>query len=74
MGILALQPGCDDQADRRDVIARDVASLPPGEFGLSGKTVIVGTATSPIELVTVHPAGRKAMDAASWWRGRQATT
>jgi methionyl-tRNA formyltransferase len=56
------------------VIARDVAALAPGEFGLSGKTVIVGTATSPIELVTVHPAGRKAMDAASWWRGRQATS
>ena len=51
-------------------IARDVPALAPGEFALSGKSVVVGTATQPIELVTVHPAGRKAMDAASWWRGR----
>lgn len=50
-------------------VARDVPRLEPGEFGLAGKAVVVGTATEPIELVTVHPAGRKAMDAASWWRG-----
>lgn len=51
-------------------IARDIATLAPGEFALVGKAVLVGTATDPIELVTVHPAGRKQMDAASWWRGR----
>ena len=51
-------------------IARDVPPLAPGEFALVGKAVLVGTATQPIELLAVHPAGRKAMDAASWWRGR----
>lgn len=51
-------------------IARDVAPLPPGTFELAGKAVVVGTSTQPIELLAVHPAGRKAMDAASWWRGR----
>lgn len=51
-------------------IARDVPRLEPGVFALSGKAVLVGTATQPIELVRVHPAGRNAMDAASWWRGR----
>ncbi|MBU1587333.1 MAG: methionyl-tRNA formyltransferase [Actinobacteria bacterium] len=50
--------------------ARDVPRLGAGEFALVGKAVMVGTGTEPIELVTVHPAGRKAMDAASWWRGR----
>lgn len=50
--------------------ARDVPRLAAGEFALVGKSVMVGTATEPIELVVVHPAGRKAMDAASWWRGR----
>jgi methionyl-tRNA formyltransferase len=50
-------------------VARDVPRLEPGEFGVVGKAVLVGTATEPIELLTVHPAGRKAMDAASWWRG-----
>lgn len=51
-------------------IARDTPRLAPGEFALVGKLVLVGTATEPVQLVTVHPAGRKAMDAASWWRGR----
>jgi methionyl-tRNA formyltransferase len=51
-------------------IARDVPRIPAGDFALVGRRVVVGTATDPIELVAVHPAGRKAMDAASWWRGR----
>ncbi|CAN5287726.1 methionyl-tRNA formyltransferase [soil metagenome] len=54
-------------------VARDLPRLSPGEFALVGRAVLVGTATDPIELVTVHPAGRKAMDAASWWRGRAST-
>ncbi|TAL41859.1 MAG: methionyl-tRNA formyltransferase [Salinibacterium sp.] len=53
-------------------IARDHSRLSPGVFALDGKAVLVGTATEPIELVQVHPAGRKAMDAGSWWRGRHA--
>lgn len=55
----------------RAAIARDVVPLSPAEFGLAGKAVVVGTTTTPVELLTVHPAGRKAMDAAAWWRGRQ---
>ena len=51
-------------------IARDVPRLDPGSFALVGRSLLVGTATEPVELVTVHPAGRKAMDGASWWRGR----
>jgi methionyl-tRNA formyltransferase len=51
-------------------IARDVPRMVPGVVDLVGRAVLVGTATDPIELVSVHPAGRKAMDAASWWRGR----
>jgi methionyl-tRNA formyltransferase len=51
-------------------IARDVPRLAPGIFGLEGRRVLVGTSTDPLELISVHPAGRKAMDAASWWRGR----
>lgn len=54
-------------------IARDMPRRPAGEFSLSGRRVVVGTASEPIELLTVHPAGRKAMDAASWWRGRPAS-
>jgi len=51
-------------------VARDTPRLPVGEFAFVGKAVLVGTATDPLRLVSVHPAGRKAMDAASWWRGR----
>ncbi|MGV8882129.1 MAG: methionyl-tRNA formyltransferase [Rhodoglobus sp.] len=54
-------------------IARDVPGQAPGELALVGKAVLVGTATDPVQLVTVHPAGRKAMDAGSWWRGRPAS-
>jgi methionyl-tRNA formyltransferase len=53
-------------------IARDSPALPPGELSLSGRALLVGTATRPVELVTVHPAGKKAMAAADWWRGRPA--
>lgn len=52
-------------------IARDVAPQPPGVFALVGKAVVVGTATQPLELLRVQPAGRTAMDAGSWWRGRK---
>lgn len=51
-------------------IAREVAPLAPGEFALVGKSVVVGTASQPIELLRVQPAARTVMDAGSWWRGR----
>jgi methionyl-tRNA formyltransferase len=53
-------------------IARDSPRLPPGTFAQEGKNILVGTSTDPVQLVTVHPAGRKAMAAADWWRGRPA--
>ncbi|MEV4688278.1 methionyl-tRNA formyltransferase [Microbacterium sp. LWH3-1.2] len=52
----------------------DAPSLAPGALALHGKHVIVGTASSPIVLATVQPAGKGAMRAADWWRGlREAT-
>ena len=53
------------------VIARETAGLAPGAFGGSGH-VLVGTATDPVELLQVQPAGKRAMSAADWWRGRSA--
>lgn len=53
-------------------IAREVAPLAPGHLALTGRAVLIGTATEPLELARVHPAGRTAMDAGSWWRGRPA--
>jgi len=53
-------------------IARDAPRLAPGHLERQGKTILIGTATDPVQLITVHPAGRKAMAAGDWWRGRPA--
>ncbi|MGA1837066.1 methionyl-tRNA formyltransferase [Herbiconiux sp. 11R-BC] len=49
--------------------ARDRPRLDPGVVVADGSHVLVGTAGAPLELLTVHPAGKKAMAAADWWRG-----
>jgi methionyl-tRNA formyltransferase len=51
-------------------IARGEAPLTPGLIDVRGNRVLVGTASDPVELQRVQPAGRTAMDAAAWWRGR----
>lgn len=50
-------------------IARGAAPLPPGSLRRDGARVFVGTATVPLELLRVHPAGKQAMPAADWARG-----
>ena len=54
------------------VVARDTPRLEPGRIELRAGHLLVGTGSDPIELLTVHPAGKKAMRAADWWRGRPA--
>ena len=51
-------------------ISLDRAALAPGTFAMDGGALLAGTATDPIELISVHPAGKKPMRAADWWRGR----
>jgi len=53
-------------------IARDVPSSAPGVVLAAGRRVLVGTADAPLELLRVQPAGRTAMAADAWWRGRPA--
>lgn len=50
-------------------IARDAAPLPAGTVHRAGGRVLVGTATHPLELLRVQPAGKQAMPAADWARG-----
>ncbi len=50
--------------------AHGIARLAAGEVG-AGDPVLVGTGDGAIELVTVQPAGKAAMPAAEWLRGRQ---
>ena len=63
-----------DDGDRLKVldaaIAHGDAALTPGEFDLRAGRLLVGTGTHPLHLVTVQPAGKRAMAAADWWRGR----
>lgn len=52
----------------------DAPSLGPGELTLHEREVLAGTATTPIILESVQPAGKGAMRATDWWRGLRATT
>ncbi|RRS00812.1 methionyl-tRNA formyltransferase [Glycomyces terrestris] len=49
----------------------DGPDLAPGEVALAKHQVHVGTATDPVLLGQVQPAGKKPMDAAAWGRGLQ---
>jgi methionyl-tRNA formyltransferase len=41
---------------------------------MQGRDVLVGTATAPVVLDRVQPAGKGAMAAADWWRGLRSDT
>lgn len=49
----------------------EAPTLTPGQLGSVGRDVFVGTGTSPLQLVTVQPAGKKPMPARDWLRGRR---
>lgn len=70
------EPGAHTTIDGARLKVLAVAAAPdgapllaPGELALHARTVIAGTATRPIVLETVQPAGKGAMRAADWWRG-----
>lgn len=50
-------------------IARDLPQLAPGQVDVRDGRVVIGTATHPIEVLLVQPAGRKWMPASAWARG-----
>lgn len=53
-------------------VVHDAPRVAPGLIELREGRVLAGTASDPIELVTVQPAGKRTMNAADWWRGRPA--
>jgi methionyl-tRNA formyltransferase len=57
---LGLEPVAIDESEDQ---------LPPGVIRAGKRAVWVGTATTPIRLSQVRPAGKKAMPAADWARG-----
>jgi methionyl-tRNA formyltransferase len=55
---------------RRAALAPGVDNLDPGELAVRDSKLLYGAAQGALELLEVHPAGRKPMDAAAWLRGR----
>jgi methionyl-tRNA formyltransferase len=47
----------------------DLPELKPGELDAGKRRVLVGTATGPVELREVRPAGKRPMPAPDWARG-----
>lgn len=70
-GAFAVLSGDERLKVRDAAIAHGEGSLAAGEFDLRGGRLLVGTGSDPLHLVTVHPAGKRSMPAADWWRGRQ---
>lgn len=44
-------------------------SLAPGQITALKKSLLIGTATTALEVQRVQPAGKGAMNATDWWRG-----
>lgn len=48
--------------------------LQPGEISATKSAVLIGTATMPLAVTRVQPAGKSPMNATDWWRGVRADT
>jgi methionyl-tRNA formyltransferase len=53
--------------------APDAAGLAPGRIAASKNSVLIGTATHPVELGGVQPQGKRLMNAGEWARGVRPT-
>ncbi|MGB3910510.1 MAG: methionyl-tRNA formyltransferase [Pseudolysinimonas sp.] len=69
-GAFALLDGGERLKVLDAAIAHGDPTLAAGEFDLRAGRLLVGSGTDPLHLVTVQPAGKRAMAAADWWRGR----
>ena len=54
---------------RRATLAPGVDEIPPGELAARDSRLLYGAAQGALELVEVHPPGKRPMDAAAWLRG-----
>jgi len=52
--------------------AAEADALDPGRITATKHAVLIGTATSPLAVTRVQPAGKAAMSATDWWRGLRA--
>lgn len=51
----------------------DDVTLEPGEIAATKSALLVGTASTPLSVTRVQPAGKGAMTAVDWWRGQRET-
>ena len=56
---------------RRARLAPGVDGVAPGELKAEDSRLLYGTAQGALELLELHPAGRRPMDAGDWLRGRK---
>ncbi|MCX6433582.1 MAG: methionyl-tRNA formyltransferase [Actinobacteria bacterium] len=54
-------------------IAADAEPIEPGRLVIGKRDILVGTATAPVRLGVVRPAGKREMPAADWARGARLT-
>ena len=55
---------------RRARLSPGTDGIEPGALAVQGDRLLYGGAQGALELVEVHPAGRRPMEAAAWLRGR----
>ncbi|WP_223624825.1 methionyl-tRNA formyltransferase [Microbacterium sp. EST19A] len=53
--------------------AQDADSLEPGLISSTRSALLFGTASAPLAVTRVQPAGKGAMSAVDWWRGQRDT-
>lgn len=51
----------------------DGVALQPGELAATKTALLIGTASTPLAVTRVQPAGKGAMSAVDWWRGQRGT-
>lgn len=71
------EPGAHTTVDGARVKILDMQRAPdatpssPGEIHTDRATILIGTATQPLRVTRVQPAGKAAMAAGDWWRGQR---
>ncbi|MFS0852096.1 methionyl-tRNA formyltransferase [Microbacterium sp. 179-I 3D4 NHS] len=70
------EPGAHTTIDGQMLKILDAApaageSLAPGSIAGSKSAILIGTASAPLAVTRVQPAGKGPMNAADWWRGQR---
>ncbi|WP_314096644.1 methionyl-tRNA formyltransferase [Microbacterium foliorum] len=73
------EPGAHTTVDRLRLKILEAApsvgadALEPGQIAATKSALLIGTASEPLAVTRVQPAGKGAMNAVDWWRGQRGT-